>query len=202
MYIRHDEYNYIVGLASLASIITFYFFGKTIHKTMYNTLLEVKQFTYITKSLYEEVSHDFLTASFSISELYKDLNKKHNYKSLSFLDVDNFKSINDKLGHSIGDDILKLLVTIVQNHNIPIYRYGGDEFVVISKEEKSKLVHLLETIKSEFTKGSYDYFNIKATLSVGVISISNKGNIEEYLKECDKVMYISKNNGKNKITVA
>ena len=198
--LRQDRYNYIIGLITITIIIACYFFARSLHKTMYNTLLDVKQYTTLSKSLSEEVAHDYLTNAFSISALHKDLDNNNKYRSLAFIDLDDFKSINDKYGHTVGDNILKLLVTIANEKALRIYRYGGDEFIVISEHTAEILTKELEALKTDFTNGSYDYYSFKATVSIGVINIVGKEKLFEYLKQCDRLMYISKKTGKNKIT--
>ena len=199
--LRQERYNYIIGIVTTTVIISFYFFSLRLHKTMYNALLDVKEYSSLSKELYEEVAHDYLTNALSVSALHKDVDEDNNYRSLAFLDIDNFKGINDKYGHDFGDKILKLIVNVVQLNEGRIYRYGGDEFVILSELTAQELAEKLETIKTEFTDGAQDQYSCKATISVGVINIVGKEKLFDYLKQCDKLMYISKNSGKNKITV-
>ena len=198
---KHDPHSYLIGILSLSSVIIYYMISRTLHKTMYNALLDVKEYSSLNKKLNEEVTHDHLTNALSVSALHNDIDKEdNNYKSLAFLDIDNFKSINDKYGHDMGDNILKLLVNVVQISKEHIYRYGGDEFVILSSNTAKELTKKLEVSKTQFTDACINQYNFKVTLSIGVINIVVKEKLFDYLKQCDKLMYISKAEGKNRIT--
>ena len=82
-----------------------------------------------------------------------------------------------------------------------IYRYGGDEFIVLSKLESSALAHELEMIKIAYRKSSENLYSCKATFSAGIIPIRAADDINSLISKSDEIMYISKHSGKNKITV-
>ena len=201
-YLKQDQYMLIIGILIMTSVAIFYFISLRLHKTMYGALLDVKEYSSISRELYEEVSHDRLTNALSVTALQNDVeNLDKKFKSLAFIDLDNFKSINDKYGHTMGDNILKLLVNTVQINKEIIYRYGGDEFVILSKNSAQKLSQKLENIKSQFSDGALTQYNINSTVSIGVINIVVKEKLYEYLQQCDRLMYISKEKGKNQITM-
>lgn len=202
VYVKQDKRNYLIGILSIASVIIFYMISCNLHKTMFNALIDVREYSNINKKLYEEVQHDRLTNALSVSALHEavDTEEVNNFKSLAFLDVDDFKSINDKYGHDMGDNVLKLLVNVCQMNNEVIYRYGGDEFVITSQKSAKDLCKDLECIKNQYTDAAKDKYNVRSTLSIGVINIVSKEKLFDYLKQCDKLMYISKAKGKNNIT--
>ena len=201
VWLRGDNYNYVMGIVVTTVLVAFFFISKSIHKTMFNALIDVKKFSVLSKSLYNEVTHDNLTNSFSFTALQKVISEENKYSSLAFIDIDNFKSINDKHGHAAGDNILKLLVTIVKNFEDHIFRYGGDEFVILSNTPIDDFTVIIQEIAKDFKNASDDFYNIKGTLSVGVMNITGKENLGMCIEECDKLMYQSKNSGKNRITV-
>ena len=84
--------------------------------------------------------------------------------------------------------------------NERIYRYGGDEFVVLSNLSVQKFEKELLEIKNNFSNVGSTVLNLKTSFSAGVIPISSSDNINTLLKKCDKVMYMAKNCGKDKIT--
>ena len=196
-----DRYNYLMGIVTITVLVAFHFICKSLHNTMFHALLDVKQYSLLTKSLNEKVSHDYLTNAYTIGELHKVLEMDKTINSIAFLDIDNFKSTNDKYGHQMGDKILKLLVTVIQNNDEYVYRYGGDEFVILSSLNVENLNLKLHAIKNQFTAGCDDFYNIKATLSIGAMQLSNKEDMEKSLIHCDELMYMSKKSGKNRITV-
>lgn len=126
------------------------------------------------------------------------------FQSLLFIDVDNFKTINDQYGHLAGDEVLRALAdcikSTVRSANEAI-RFGGDEFVVILEETSAEDAFLVaERIRSAagaltFT-GEGEPFHI--TLSIGLAAGSQP--INELIEQADRAMYRSKNQGKNVTT--
>lgn len=123
-----------------------------------------------------------------------------------FIDIDDFKQINDTYGHKIGDKVLKMVAEVLKSNlriNDVVARYGGDEFVVIfeitDEDELKVLANRINIlINSSFIEDSGNL--IKVSVSIGG-SISKEGNLERILEEADRLMYVSKSKGKNKITL-
>jgi diguanylate cyclase (GGDEF)-like protein/PAS domain S-box-containing protein len=121
-----------------------------------------------------------------------------------FIDMDDFKLINDSLGHSSGDFLLqqfgKRLNTIAREQDT-VARLGGDEFLIIaigleSQQDVIELIHrLLERIKAPF---EIDGHELTITLSLGIaIYPDDGGTAEELIKNADLAMYKSKSERKN-----
>jgi diguanylate cyclase (GGDEF)-like protein len=125
-----------------------------------------------------------------------------------FIDLDNFKDINDTLGHGIGDELLCAVAArldgVVRDSDA-LGRLGGDEFVVISEELSlaagPELVaeRLLEALKQPFGLGA-DKTRVTVTASIG-IAIGERTSAEEVLREADMAMYRAKWDGKNRYSV-
>lgn len=133
--------------------------------------------------------------------------KKEEPISIIMIDVDYFKSINDKFGHTTGDFVLKKLAEClkqcIRNKKDWIGRYGGEEFLVCipGADEKAALViakRMHEYIlKKKFTHNNE---NIKITASFGICTTSDKKiTVEEFLNCADKKLYEAKNAGRNRI---
>ncbi len=131
-----------------------------------------------------------------------DKNKK-NRLALMYIDVDNFKLINDTYGHSEGDNLLKeigqRIHSIAKNHN-KIFRIGGDEFVVIQKNYQDKAqieqfaTSLMESLKAPILLHENV---IHASVSAGIVFYPEDGQtFEELFKNVDAAMYYVKENGK------
>lgn len=126
--------------------------------------------------------------------------------SVLFLDVDNFKSINDTFGHDVGDHVLKLVAKVLKKNTRDIDmigRYGGEEFVVafvgMSEEEAFKKAEKIrKDLSSTILSGQHP--DLKLTASLGVASLCNSSSmsLEELVGFADKAMYEAKTKrGKN-----
>lgn len=126
---------------------------------------------------------------------------------VAFVDIDHFKSINDKYGHDIGDIVLKTVTNTISNNlrnTDLIGRWGGEEFVVyIEKVNGENIFTILDKLRilienSEINTGKEI---IKVTASIGGVVIKSGNTKDEIIKNADKLMYESKNNGRNRVTV-
>jgi diguanylate cyclase (GGDEF)-like protein len=126
-----------------------------------------------------------------------------------FIDVDNFKNINDTLGHGVGDELLRAVAARLEGvvrHADALGRLGGDEFVVIAEELSlaagPELVaeRLLEALKHPFKLGAEQETRLTVTASIG-IAAGTRGSAEELLRDADIAMYRAKWDGKNRYAV-
>ncbi|MFN1547781.1 GGDEF domain-containing protein [Vibrio natriegens] len=129
-----------------------------------------------------------------------------------FLDLDNFKLINDNYGHDVGDHVLKTFAsrlkesTRLAGHTPPkndysIARFAGDEFVLLLHDvpNKESLDEVLKRIVNVFSNRSLDYDLInEITMSVGAAIYKQDANdLSELIRCADKAMYVAKHTGKN-----
>jgi diguanylate cyclase (GGDEF)-like protein len=126
-----------------------------------------------------------------------------------FIDLDNFKSINDTLGHGVGDELLCAVAARLEGvvrHVDALGRLGGDEFVVIAEEltldAGPELVaeRILEALKHPFKLGADEATRLTVTASVG-IAAGQRASAEELLRDADIAMYRAKWDGKNRYAV-
>ena len=128
--------------------------------------------------------------------------KKHFPMVVSILDIDNFKSVNDMLGHLGGDEALKLLGNTMKQvfgNKVVIGRYGGDEFVIgfHSKDMKfieSKFKELVTRMDRRFEFGED---SVDLSISVGVVIVEEEIAYDDLFKVADVALYEVKENGKN-----
>ncbi len=139
-------------------------------------------------------------------EQLKDLSQV----SMIFIDLDYFKSINDKYGHLMGSKALQefgeLLHRSLREEDIAI-RYGGDEFVIlVPNVEKSEAYELAKKIRSKLKKERFlkgEGVNLKVTASFGIAAIpEDASNYQELIGEADKAMYRVKNTFRDGIALA
>jgi len=145
------------------------------------------------------------------SQLELEVDRFNRYRhplSLLLLDIDNFKVYNDTYGHLEGDKVLVRFSQIIKSclrANDSAYRYGGEEFTVILPEtggERAKTVaqRIRKTLESEkfSPKPGKD---VKITISIGVTQYFPKEELSTFIQRADKAMYLSKQNGRNKVSV-
>lgn len=126
--------------------------------------------------------------------------------SLIYIDIDNFKEINDLMGHQIGDMILKAVASCWKsklNSRDLLGRLGGDEFAVIirrdmSREEILEYVNRLKDAVSDVFKFNTREFNINASYGISVYP-EDGGSTEDLMKHADMAMAVAKSSGKNGI---
>ena len=127
--------------------------------------------------------------------------------TMFFLDLDNFKIINDSFGHATGDKLLILVterINSMKKEEFTAFRLGGDEFIIIynGTNDKKVIENISNKLLFEISKPykiDDKYFYISA--SMGIASYPESGNdYNELLKNADTAMYKSKETGKNKFT--
>lgn len=128
--------------------------------------------------------------------------------SILFIDADNFKSINDTHGHTVGDRILKMISATIANSLRSfdiIGRWGGEEFVVLLINTKSedlfklsdRLRRLVENSTLKLDSGD----TLKVTVSIGATVAQQGDTVESLVDRADKLMFESKRRGRNKVSI-
>lgn len=140
--------------------------------------------------------------------LYKEFHRAERYKetlSIILVDIDEFKQINDSLGHATGDFVLREFTKLVR-HSIrdidSFGRIGGDEFIVILPTANAEnACHVAERIRGALATHP---FNIKlpVTASFGVAAFETGNTMEQWIHYADKALYQAKQNGRNCVVSA
>jgi diguanylate cyclase (GGDEF)-like protein len=136
------------------------------------------------------------------------LKNKDENLHLAVLDIDHFKSINDKLGHDIGDVVLREVALSLRRIIGPkgmVYRWGGEEFVIIIPELNLKSsIEILKNARLHFENNPIKIINhapVPITISGGIASFHKENDTPNSIfKKADSALYFSKNNGRNKIS--
>ncbi|HOT47354.1 MAG TPA: diguanylate cyclase [Spirochaetota bacterium] len=132
-------------------------------------------------------------------------NRYNHPLSIIYMDVDNFKTINDNLGHRAGDKVLTAISTIINSHirsSDAIARLGGDEFAILLVEtDEQEAGKFIKKVQYELLLAMESY-TFPVTFSFGIATFySFTKNIREMMHIADSCMYHSKKSGKNRISL-
>lgn len=167
------------------------------------------------RRLSEEVSTDQLTQIANRRGLLQAfeaersrLERGGGHLSIGLLDIDNFKRLNDELGHSAGDEALRSLAALVSSTLRPtdlVARYGGEEFVVLLPDTPvDEGQQILTRLQRSLTGGLFMHESkqVFVTFSAGVTAYREAEAIEQALERADQALYEAKRTGKNRTCVA
>jgi len=144
-----------------------------------------------------------------LARRFSEARRYGNDLSLAMIDVDDFKGVNDALGHQAGDDVLiqtaQIITSQLRAADVAA-RFGGDEFIILlpqSNGEQARRVvdRIVERFCREVRK---NLEHVEATLSVGVASLAETGveTDEEFIRAADRAMYDAKTSGKDRVVMA
>lgn len=142
----------------------------------------------------------------SIVERFVDAKKLGNKLSLLFMDIDNFKMINDQYGHMVGGSVLKSVAKHIMlsiRDNDLAFRYGGEEFAVILPSTDYPMAYqVAERVREDIAAFVFekDTLNINVTVSIGIsVCPDDVDSVEDLISTSDKALYKAKQTGKNKV---
>ena len=167
-----------------------------------------------TKTIFQS-THDFLTGIYNRQYFVEYLQKKMNelkqsgeYSYILLIDLDYFKTVNDSLGHDIGDYLLQEVVVRIEKslpENTMLSRLGGDEFIITGNNFKDKneckaralLISekLLDSLKETYIINQHHLY-ISASIGVSLLT-SNGSSSVDFIKEADIAMYEAKEKGRD-----
>lgn len=164
----------------------------------------------IEEKIFYQALHDMLTGlpnrTSLTQKLHQEINSAKRFGinlAVFFIDIDNFKTINDNLGHGVGDILLQKIakkLAVCMREVDTVFRFGGDEFVIFCLLQKQEEInHIVQrisgTLLSSIKIGNND---ITVTVSIGISFYPKHGKHPSTLiKNADIAMYAAKNKGKN-----
>lgn len=178
--------------------------------------IEKRHLLISTRSLEKEINIDSLTKAsnrrcgeINLSNFFKKYKVTGEKPAIMMLDIDNFKEINDKYGHEVGDFLLKEIVKKI-NHIIrssdQLIRWGGDEFIAILPGLKEEyIMEFGEKLLAEVNSIRIPIGNekISVTISIGFSYFKEvDSDYNDVLKRADTAMYKSKQQGKSRVSIS
>jgi len=222
-----DRKIFVPILLILLLPLSFYFFYMDV---LYGYVLAVFNMVFLGILLYAsnntykliqkndyQAKHDMLTGLYNrryfleyMERMIIRLNKSKKIAYLLLIDLDHFKTINDSLGHEIGDEVLQSVARRIQNFTEDkhiIARFGGDEFTLLSLEYKENEYNsddayalakeLLDILKEPYRINQH---RLHLSASIGIKQITaSSSNGNEFIKEADIAMYEAKDAGRDGI---
>lgn len=162
-------------------------------------------------ALYSKADHDrrydFLTGVYSRLSLYdylEDAQKEAVLPAAAIMvDLDNFKKVNDQYGHAAGDECLravgKALLQFGIDNGIDFYRYGGDEFVGLIKDQDADVYTMTKKLESEIQRMKVRSGSSTIRLTASIGGTKGESSFREMIEKADAAMYTAKNRGKNQV---
>ncbi len=167
------------------------------------------------EELYRISIHDHLTSVYNrryaferLDVLIQEHQREKRHFSISIIDLDFFKTINDSYGHPAGDFILREFAAILTRNLRPydlVSRYGGEEFIIITMnidmpETRKLMTRLLQTINRHVF--NYNGMDIRLTFSAGIsntLEFVEDISVEKLIRKADERLYLAKERGRNAI---
>jgi len=125
--------------------------------------------------------------------------------SVLLLDIDHFKRVNDQFGHAVGDAVLVSLCDLIRSRTRTsdrIFRYGGEEFIIIAHAANLRSARGLADDLRTLVAGATIIENYPITISIGVACMEEDKAPTEWLARADQMLYLAKQSGRNAIRVA
>ena len=163
----------------------------------------------LQRELFEQAATDPLTGAFNrrqmeslLSEALERRARSAAPASILLLDIDHFKSINDRFGHNVGDEVLRNLVTLLKKHVRKldrVFRTGGEEFLILLTDTKAAdaTVHA-ERIRLMISQTALSP-ECTVTVSIGVAECVANQQLESWIKNADDALYTAKHEGRNRV---
>ncbi len=191
----------VAMIAFFVAIVAIHFANKAV-TTKYNQTLQEKAETDLLTGLLNKISTEQ-----KVTDYLTEAGNKGQSAILFLIDIDNFKKVNDTMGHAFGDELLAGLgvglSTLFRATDI-VGRIGGDEFLVLMRnvvpdeETKKREAEKLLTFFRDFKVGEYVQYKCTASIGGAVFS-KDGGDFDELYKAADNAMYESKRHGKNRV---
>lgn len=125
--------------------------------------------------------------------------------TVALLDVDHFKTVNDRFGHLAGDSALVYLVAFINRwirNSDKLGRFGGEEFLILMPATPlDEAVEIAERLRAELAQGALDYIDpkLRLTASIGVTDVGPGDTYERIIERADRCLYQAKSEGRNRV---
>jgi diguanylate cyclase (GGDEF)-like protein/PAS domain S-box-containing protein len=187
-----------------------FFVDATDRKKVENALRE-RERKFRELSIIDDLTRLYNSRHFRDDQLEMEIRRVNRYEqalTLLFLDIDNFKVLNDTYGHLEGDRILSQFGQIIKKclrQTDSAYRYGGEEFAImlpITTDESGSII--AERIRAEIEREAFSLSSgryVNMTVSIGVAQYKQEEDAEGFVRRVDQALYQAKKDGKNQVCI-
>ncbi len=204
--------HYLYDILESAIVVLFICFINSINTRQYITsLFKTTEIKKMNSELLKMSESDHLTGVYNRRKAIKEIEAHIEYAKryetnfcVAMLDIDKFKRINDRYGHSAGDSVLKEITDIIQENlreNDLLARWGGEEFaIIIPNADEQAAFNLINRIRKIVQDNEFDVVG-NVTFSAGVCEYINEYTVDNVIDKADFALYLSKQMGRNKVSI-
>jgi diguanylate cyclase len=132
-------------------------------------------------------------------------NREHRSHAVLVLDIDNFKSVNDRYGHLAGDQVLIALARLLEQHirkGDRLFRFGGEEFVIlVPAAHPAGLAVMAEKLRNKVAENITAPDGQPITASIGGATVRPDESAADWFARADSALYVAKNSGRNRCII-
>lgn len=212
---RIDAFFLVEILTAAGLLLGTYLFTKVLIVSGGDILSRLSKAERDTEDLELELKHDVLTGLYNrrayngwFNRVLEQAENNKTTLSLAIFDIDDFKIINDKYGHTAGDNALQLFSKVLLkfvNEKITVFRLGGEEFLVVFQEYSlDEAYQLCNEMQQMLQAQVIDTATEHQITFSGGIADNSKGvdTAQSLFEKADEALYLAKKNGKNQIVIA
>ena len=185
--------------------------------TRYIAIIEdISESHRLSEELSHQATHDDLTGLLNRRAFERDLGEylrrahdENSVHALCFIDLDQFKIVNDTQGHVVGDQLLRQVANHLSEHlrkGDLLARLGGDEFgLILDRCDPQSAVMVAEKLRRALDDATFSWhgYNFSAACSIGVVPITSRSNdTTELLRAADAACHLAKERGRNRVHMA
>jgi diguanylate cyclase len=176
---------------------------------------KIQELTSVLEYINDVANEDYLTGTLNrrgmeeaLEREFSRADRHHTDLSIAMMDIDHFKQLNDKLGHSTGDEALAHFASVIKDAKRTtdvLARYGGEEFIIILPNTmQADAIKVIERVQRNLTKQFFMHSDqhIVITFSAGVAERIEGETPEEIIPRADAALYSAKNSGRNRVVGA
>lgn len=208
-------WNPPVGLQAISFMVTavilVLFSADTVRRNLAPTEAKLKDLEAENRTLWDLSYRDSLTGLYnrryiqqSAQHMFARAVRYREQLHVLMLDIDHFKKVNDKLGHAVGDEVLKAVATTIQAYvrsSDAVARYGGEEFIVYIVQANPELAQFIANrIRDGVAALKLETVPWQVTISIGVTGLQENDTLDGLVERADKFLYASKHQGRNRVS--